>query len=86
MNFRELTNTECQNSREWIPEQAKRTALESQVLSCLQSDIDAFLQSGGTVQKLPPMKLSHTDSYKAQTLSKASETARKNAKKAREGV
>lgn len=48
MNFRELTNNEIQNNREWIPEQAKRTALESRVLSCLQSDIDAFLQSGGS--------------------------------------
>lgn len=58
MNFRELTNSECRNTRDWIPEQAKRAALESQVLSLLPSNIDAYLQSGGKITGLPGCRMS----------------------------
>lgn len=49
MNFRELTSNQCLNNRQWIPEEAKRTALESKVLSDLQANIDAFLKNGGLI-------------------------------------
>lgn len=58
MNFRELTNAECQTNRAMQPTESARTALELRVLQTLNEDIAKYLQSGGKVTELPKCKMS----------------------------
>lgn len=53
MNFRELTNQECEVNRQWKPTEANRTELESKVLETLNDSVARYIQSGGSVKQCP---------------------------------
>ena len=78
ITFRELTESECRNSRDMILDDTKRSAAEQYVLGLLEEAKRKFLASGGIVTNCPAMQLSDPDSYKRQIVSKANERAKRN--------
>jgi len=81
MNFRELTNQECQLTRQWIPAEAKRKDADILVLSGLDAAIARYIEAGGAVRNCPAFAFSSNDSIvEMNRAQKRAATERNNAK------
>lgn len=79
MNFRELTALEARNATLSM-EDYGRPLHERVIIADLPYAVADFFAKGGKVEVLPPMKLSHTDSYVEMNRAQKARIAERNAK------